>query len=247
MEEALRTLRLTLGRDEIKRYRALGRLAAEACEAAAGGAAPGQSEEEIAGVAARELWRRGLQPVAISVAADENAEKYREPLVTTRVLKRLLRVSLTARQGGLIATVSRTIYVGDLPGDLRERQQLAEKMFAGCLNSLTPGGKLEELYAAAVQFYRELKLKDEWRIAPLGGATGYREREFVITPSTTETVRENQAFVFTPTLEGIRVEDTALATAAGAEVLTTTGQWPVSEIELAGKKFQIPTILVKKP
>lgn len=57
----------------------------------------------------------------------------------------------------------------------------------------------------------------------------------------------NQPFCFFPSLEGIRVEDTVLATPAGTEILTATGPWPVREIEMTGKKFQVPEILVKKP
>jgi Xaa-Pro dipeptidase len=247
MEEKLRTLQRTLDRFEIKRYRELGPLAAAACEAAAQQAKGGMSEEEIAGLAARELRQRGLTPLSVEVGVDEDAESFREPLPQNRVLKRLLRVRLTARKWGLVASVSRTVYLGKLPGGLEDRQQVGEKLFAASLNSLQPGGKLQELYDAVIQFYKELKLRDEWRVAPLGCATGYREREFEITPSTTEAAQENQAYAFAPTLEGVRVEDTVLLTADGVEILTTTGKWPVREIEMAGKKFQVPTILVKNP
>jgi Xaa-Pro aminopeptidase len=185
--------------------------------------------------------------VAISVAADENARKFRENVTRNGTLEKLLRVQVCARKGGLTATTARTVFLGDPPDDLAERQQTVERLFASCLNNLRPGSKLQELYTAAISFFRELKLVNEWRTAPLGAATGYRAWEYVITPSGTELVLENQPFVFFPTLEGVRVEETVLATAAGAEILTATGQWPVREIEMAGKKFQIPEILVKKP
>jgi Xaa-Pro aminopeptidase len=247
MEETLRAWRLTMDREEIKRYRVAGRLAAEACEAAAGQAASGMTEGEIAGLAARELWNRGLVPLAVAVAVDENARKYRENVTRNGTLERLLRVQVRARKGGLTVATTRTVFLGAPPDDLKDRQQTVERLFASCLNNLQPGAKLQELYTAAISFFKELNLANEWRTVPLGAATGYREREHVITPSDKELVLENQPFVFFPSLDGVRVEETVLATAAGTEILTATGQWPVREIEMAGKKFQVPGILVKKP
>ncbi len=247
MEESLRTWRMSLDKDEIKRYRAVGRLTAEACEAAARQAARGMTESEIAGLAARELWSRGLVPLAVSVAVDDSARKYRENVTRTGTLEKLLRVQVIARKGGLTATITRTVSLGEPPNDLLKRQQTVERLFASCLNNLQAGSTLQELYSAAISFFQELKLANEWRTAPLGAATGYQDREYVITPSGIERVLENQPFVFFPSLEGVRVEDTVLATPAGAEILTATGHWPVREIEMAGKKFQVPEILVKKP
>ena len=59
-----------------------------------------------------------------------------------------------------------------------------------------------------------------------GGAIGYRAREWVAHPKSQEAVQARQAFAWNPTIEGTKVEDTALVIDDRLEMLTTSPEWP---------------------
>ncbi|OGB66100.1 MAG: hypothetical protein A2Y94_09485 [Caldithrix sp. RBG_13_44_9] len=77
-----------------------------------------------------------------------------------------------------------------------------------------------------------------------GGATGYDDREYVIYPGVKEVVQERQAFAWNPTITGAKIEDTIIAYKDHVEVVTATGNWPVIDIDLDGKIYPQPGILV---
>ena len=85
----------------------------------------------------------------------------------------------------------------------------------------------------------------EWKKHHQGGAIGYDDREYVIYPGIQETVLENQAFAWNPTITGAKVEDTIIAHKNGFEVITRTEDWPLLNVELNGNVYPQPTILVK--
>jgi len=60
-----------------------------------------------------------------------------------------------------------------------------------------------------------------------------------------ETVLENQAFAWNPSITGTKSEDTIIAMADQTEVLSTDEQWPILEVEYAGNKMARPDILVR--
>ena len=78
-----------------------------------------------------------------------------------------------------------------------------------------------------------------------GGAIGYFEREFLSCPESTEVVVEGMALAWNPTIAGVKVEDTVMVEKAGIEVITPTPGWPMINVEIAGKKWERPGILVR--
>ncbi|HXT34751.1 MAG TPA: aminopeptidase P family protein, partial [Chloroflexota bacterium] len=58
-----------------------------------------------------------------------------------------------------------------------------------------------------------------------------------------ETAHLGQAFAWNPSIAGAKVEDTVLLGERGIEVLTATGEWPMVEVEVGGKRFLRPAIL----
>jgi len=68
-----------------------------------------------------------------------------------------------------------------------------------------------------------------------GGASGYRTREWVAHPASSEQVQLNQAFAWNPSITGTKTEETSIALADRVEIITTTPDWP--RYALKSKKF----------
>ena len=78
-----------------------------------------------------------------------------------------------------------------------------------------------------------------------GGATGYGEREWVATPNGSETVVNNQAFAWNPSIRGGKAEDTVILRDGKIEWLTATPELPVIEATLNGNTYPAAGVLVK--
>jgi hypothetical protein len=63
-------------------------------------------------------------------------------------------------------------------------------------------------------------------------------------PQCTEEVHENQAFAWNPSITGTKVEETAIAFADRIEVITATPGWPSIPIEIEGREYLLPDVLV---
>ena len=77
-------LRAHLTPEEGARFRALGRLCAEAMDSAVRAVWPGQTEYQIAGLLAGEAESRGVQAIVNLIATDERIFDFRPPYLRTR-------------------------------------------------------------------------------------------------------------------------------------------------------------------
>ncbi len=74
-------------------------------------------------------------------------------------------------------------------------------------------------------------------------ATG--EREWVATPNGTETVVNNQAFAWNPSIRGGKAEDTVILRDGKIEWLTGNAELPVIEATANGKVYPAAGVLVR--
>lgn len=235
------TLRVPLTAEEVARYRALGRDAAEAFTDALTGVQPGMSEHEIAGRVAKELRTRGMQPALILVAADERLKRYRHPLPTEgRFTERVMAVTC-ARRGGLYANLTRIVSRRPLGGD-----EAAYRGLLGVESTLlryTQHGVLShELFGEVKRAYAAAGFPDEWRRHHQGGACGYETRDFVLQPNS-KMLLDGSAYAWNPSLPGLKVEDTVLLLNDQLEVLTGDPRWPSVAVEGRAR----PDVLVLQP
>jgi len=115
LSDDLARLRAHLTLEERTRFRALGRLCAEAMDSAARAVRPGQTEYQIAGLLAREAKSRGLQAIVNLIATDVRIFDFRHLLPTDKKLERYARLVLCGRRWGLVASVTRLVHFGPLP------------------------------------------------------------------------------------------------------------------------------------
>lgn len=239
-------LRSQLTPAEGERFRNLGRICAEAMDEAVRSIQPGMSEYEIAARLAFETQRRGAQPIVNLIASDERIFHYRHPLPTGKKLQRYAMLVLCGRKQGLVASITRLVYLGTLPTELREKAEAVAAVDATFIAATRPGVSLGSIFAQAQEAYASAGFADEWRLHHQGGPASYDPRDFVVTPSSSEIVVAGQAYAWNPSITGTKSEDTILVGEEKNEILTEIAGWPAISIEINGQVYQRPAILEVK-
>jgi antitoxin VapB len=238
-------LRFQLTPEEVGRYREVGRLTAQALEDAARAVESGMSEVQLAGVIAGEALRRGVTPTLLLVGADERIFRYRHPIPTSRPIEGYAMLVICGRRAGLVASATRFVHFGPLPDELRKKQTACAYVDA-TFNAVTQvGARVADIFARAAQAYAEMGFPGEWEKHNQGGSAGYESRDYEGTPTCEEIVLADQGFAWNPSITGIKSEDTMVVHSDGCEFLTTTGDWPTVQVELAGRTWDRPAILVR--
>ncbi|MBN2366298.1 MAG: M24 family metallopeptidase, partial [Calditrichaeota bacterium] len=150
-----------------------------------------------------------------------------------------------AEKWGMPMAVTRFVHFGALPDDLKNKLEKCAWVNAKYQQSTVPGTATADIFEMCKTWYAEAGFEDEWKKHHQGGAIGYNDREYVIYPGIKEVVRDKQAFAWNPTITGAKIEDTIIAYKDGFEVVTKTGDWPVIDVELDGKVYPQPDILIR--
>ena len=240
-------LRYQLTEPEMKRYRWLGRQVAEAVETVCRHLRPGMNEFQIEAMTAEELRSRGIFPTVLLIGVDQRIYKYRHALPAGAVLKKYGMVNVVAEKWGMPIAVTRFVHFGPLPKDLEERLKKTAIVMAHYQAATVPGKSCAEIFEECKKWYADVGFPGEWKKHHQGGAIGYNDREYVIYPGIQETVLENQAFAWNPTITGAKVEDTFIVHRDSIEVITRTGNWPELRVHLNNKVYPQPAILVVDP
>lgn len=241
-------LRSRLTPEEGERFRRLGRICAEAMNAAVRAVRPGMSEHEIEGVLSHETERRGAQAIVNLIATDDRIYRFRHPLPTDKKLDRYAMLVLCGRKWGLVASITRLVYFGRLPDELVQKAEACARVDATLIGGTRPGRTLGEIFHSAMDVYARTGFKDEWQLHHQGGPAGYEPREFVATPDSSEPAAVGQAYAWNPSITGTKSEDTIIVGAAENEVITEIEGWPSLAVEGAdGRLFRRPAILQIHP
>lgn len=236
-------LRASLLPEEGERYRVVSRACAEAMNAAIHAVRPGMTEYEIAALLDRETFARGVQPIVNLIATDERIFNFRHPLPTAKQLEKYAMLVLCGRRYGLVTSITRLVYFGRLPDDLRRKMMAVASIDATYIAATRPGRALSEVFKCATDAYAMTGFADEWRLHHQGGPAGYEPREHVATPASTDIVAAGQVYAWNPSITGAKSEDTILVGSDGNEVLTTISDWPMLAAEAEGHSIPRPAIL----
>jgi len=241
-------LRAILLPEEVERFRTLGRLCAEAMDAAIRAVEPGLTEYEIAGLLAHESESRGAQAVVNLIATDERIFKFRHPLPTSKKLDKYAMLVLCGRKWGLVCSITRLVHFGKLPDEVRRKMEATAKVDATFLVATRPGQTLGQIFARAQTAYAQAggvvpNAADEWQLHHQGGPAGYEAREYVGTPGSTDVVAVGQTYAWNPSITGTKSEDTFVVGEKGNEVLTTVAGWPMLDVVVEGQTVKRPAIL----
>ena len=243
VEGSISQVRRSLTAPEIERFRSLGRDAAVALDDVFDQIARGQSELEIASLMRSELDRYNIRSVVTLVAADDRIAKYRHPVPTSNKLEKTVMLVSCARRNGLIVGLTRIATIGTASSDLFERTEGAAFVNATLWNATKEGVSGRELYDAAAKAYADAGFADEIDKHHQGGAAGYRTREWVAHPSSSDTIGPDQAFAWNPSITGTKVEETVIVSGGRCEVITASHKFPQIVTTIDGVEYRSPGIL----
>lgn len=239
----LARLRSLLTPEEGERFRATGALCAQAMDAAIGQLRPGQSEYEISALLKAENERRGVQPIVSLIAVDERISSYRHPIPTANKLERYAMLVVCGRRQGLVCSLTRLVYFGRLPAELRRRAEATAMVDATLIAATRPGASLGEVFARGQAAYAAAGFGDEWQLHHQGGPASYEPRDWVATPASAEVVARGQAYAWNPSITGAKSEDTILVGEDGNEVISAIPGWPLLSVSVAGQTWLRPAVL----
>ena len=238
-------LRQSLCESEIARYRWLGTQTADATVESLHEVEPGLSEHDLEALTAANLLRRGIMPSVYLFAVDDRIYKYKHAVARGARLKKYGMLNLCSRKWGLAISITRFVHFGQLPADLEVRFKSAAQVNAALLDATKVGATSAELFRAAQAAYTAEGFPGEERFHHQGGPTGYGEREWVATPDGKQTVVNNQAFAWNPSIRGGKAEDTVILHDGKIEWLTATSDLPVINATVNGKVYPAAAVLVK--
>ncbi|OKH43895.1 peptidase M24 [Calothrix sp. HK-06] len=217
---------------ELERYREVGRKASAAMTEVLLAAKPTWTEYELAGAGAEALWARGLHPALTLVAGERRLPLYRHATATNEPIGRQAMMVFCARGYGLYANLTRFVSFGTVPNKESELHCVCREVESIALNMCKPGIALNEVYQALAEAYEQHGFSNAIREHHQGGTTGYLAREIVANPTTTDTLKENMAVAWNPSLVGAKIEDTFVITSDGKlENLTYDANFPSVEVE----------------
>lgn len=239
----LSACRFSLTSDEVVRYRKLGNDAGFAIQQVLRSIVPGETEIKIAAKLRGDLAALDIQSVVTLAAADERIGGYRHPVPTENRWKKTLLLVTCAKRHGLIVSLSRMVHFGETPNELADRTEAAAYVNARLLSATRPGATGDELYRTAAAAYAERGFAGEIDKHHQGGAAGYRTREWVAHPKSREAVMPQQAFAWNPSITGTKVEETAVVTDSGVEIITCSPEFPVISHMIEGREYHSPGVL----
>ncbi len=188
---------------------------------------PGMREYELAAILEEGMRARGADWYAFEtiVAAGPNgAYPHAVPTAREIVNGEPVIVDMGAVYGGYCADMTRTIYLGKLPKDMREALEAVANAAEEAEDVASPGVTAEEVDKAAREYLRKAGL-GKYFIHSTGHGVGVEVHEPPrIAPGVKEELRPGMVFTIEPGVYlhgrfGIRIEDMVLITSSGARVL----------------------------
>lgn len=239
------SLRYSLTEQEIERYRWLGRETIEAVTEVCKEVQPGMGEYEIQYLMARALRSRGILPVVLLTPVDERIFAYGEALPGGATLKKYAMIDVLGEKWGLCAAVTRFVHLGPVPKHIDTMYRAAVHIMTQFQAATIPGRTVSDILEESKSWYSNAGFEESWKEFHQGGAIGYRHREYVAYPYSSNTIQPNQAFAWNPMIRGVKAQDTFIVHGDSTETLTVSQDWPKIQIEINGSVYSQPGILVR--
>jgi Xaa-Pro dipeptidase len=235
-DDDLIELRLALDPAEQDRLAALAADATAALEAAVRGWAPGELDTTVQARVAAGLERVGAFGTCLIVGGDDRVERFRHPLAAGRPVHRLVMAVIVAERHGLHVATTRFASAGPLTGSVREARRVAAGVERAVLEASRPAATYGDALLALADAYADAGHAGAWRDHYQGGPIGYRQREFEIVPSQTDShwfttsISPGTALAWNPSVAGGgKCEDTYLVEEDGLRRVTESGDWPLED------------------
>jgi len=227
----LATGRRRLTRRQQTVLRSVCRDTAEAATATAGALTPKTTEYAAAGLFARELLARELDPIVLMVGGDSRMAAHRHPLPTGSPLGPRGMIVACGRRHGLVASVTRIVSFGSISATERQTYERLLHVEQAFLDASRVGVRLGDAFTAGAGAYPKHGFSDtEWHRHHQGGFSGLHPREFPAHASSDHLLTEGSVVAWNPSAAGWKVEDTTLVLESGPQPLVSDGAWPTTVI-----------------
>ncbi|HEV8190980.1 MAG TPA: M24 family metallopeptidase [Ktedonobacterales bacterium] len=243
MSVEIQQLRMVLGPAERVRLREVCAEAAEVMAEAIPAVHPGMTEFGAAALLAGASRKRGGTATVALVGSDERIYRYRHSLPTHKPIERYAMLVLCYRRYGLVSALTRLVYFGTLPDELRSLALAVARVDAEMIRGTQPGKAHADMFALAKQAYTREGHPEAIEEHHQGGSIGYLSREILATPEADTPIVVGQAFAWNPSIRGAKAEDTILLGQGGPDVLTQVAGWPAWSVTVDGQEIARPAIL----
>ncbi len=152
-------------------------------------------------------------------------------------------IVVCAKRKGLIASLSRIVCAGKIPEELKNRTASCARVNAKILAATKPNATGAELYKVAADAYAAESFAGEENLHHQGGAAGYKTRDWMAHPKSSEQVKINQAFAWNPSITGTKCEETVIVGEDEIETMTATPDFPNIAVEIEKREYHLPGIL----
>jgi Xaa-Pro aminopeptidase len=216
---------------ELERYRALARDAAEAMTEVLLAAKPEWTGWQLAGAGAEALWSRGIHPALTLVGEERRLPLHRHATASRERLGGRAMLVFCARRHGLFANLTRFVYFRQPSAEERRLATDVARVEAAGLQASRPGVTLGAVYRTMVEAYAACGHPGAEAFHHQGGSCGYLARDDVAGPGSKVVLQPSNAMAWNPSLPGAKIEDTVVLTEGGLEILTVDPRWPTFEME----------------
>jgi Xaa-Pro dipeptidase len=204
---------------------------------------PGMTEIEIANGLLCAGADRHIRFPALMVGSDERISLYRHPAATDKKAEKYVLFATVIEREGICANVSRSVYFGAAPEELKAKQDVVNTLEASYQAYSTPGVTLGEIFEKGKKAYGDTGYAGEWENHLQGGISGYSPLEFLAFENSPVKIKENNIVVWNPTIKGAKSEDPVHISKNGPLQYTIDSRWPSKEYTISQKKFIRPVIL----
>ncbi len=133
-------------------------------------------------------------------------------------------------------------YTRRIADELRHKQDACAAVDAAMITATRPDMTMAAVFQSAVDTYAKEGFANEWRLHHQGGPAGYEPREWMVTPRSHEQIAVGQAFAWSPSITGVKSEDTILVGAQENKALTPTPGLPTLSVQANGHTVMRPAI-----
>ena len=174
---------------------------------------PGMTERQVMA----EIWRRaieaGHEARYMFLGSDERIRKYRHAVFTDKPIERCVLLAPCTARWGLDVPVSRLVYFGEPPADIRRRFLAVATMQAAMLATIRPGVPLARLREIYLELFDRFGYPEEKTVHFHGGPIGYGGSGWPRLLDPNEVAQANTAYTFFFTIAGAKSEELMLVEA----------------------------------
>ena len=117
--------------------------------------------------------------------------RFRHPIPSEKPVEKYLMVSVNARKWGLIVSLTRFVYLGKVPEELREKYLANVYIDCVFMAASRPGTPARDVLQKGLDAYREKGYPEEWRLHHQGGSIGYTGRDYRTNFNTPDIIQES--------------------------------------------------------